>query len=467
MNNRHTPPGPGGRWGINTLLAFQRDPLTFFSGVRRSYGDIANVRMLGREITLFASPEYAYYFLVENAQNFSSGASRGILRRFLGEALLTTDGDIHRRQRRLVQPAFHRKRVESYAATMTAQTQQMLAQWKVGDEVDMSQALQELTLRIIVQALFDVDLETQGTTLSHLFTTVIESQRPGPIGETLAAMNIGPVRQARVARDKLDAFVYQLIAQRRAEGRDHGDVLSMLLAARDEDGAPMSDLQIRDQAMTLMAAGHETTSISLAWTFYLLSRNPDKYDRLRAEVADVLGGRTATAADLPRLPYLDAVITEALRIYPPAWTVNREALEPFNLGGYHFPAGTRAIISQWVIHHLPEVWGDPEVFSPERWTPEFRQSLPRGAYFPFGAGPRICIGMPLAEMEARLLLATILQRFTPRVVPGWPVEPRPRVTIRMKHGIRMRLDAPATPATPTVAGTLSATSPATSAWPTP
>ena len=329
----------------------------------------------------------------------------------------------------------------------------------------MSQALQELTLRIIVQALFGVDLESQGTALSQLFTAVIESQRPGPIGETLAAMNIGPVRRARVARDKLDAFVYQLITQRRAEGRDHGDVLSMLLEARDEDGQPMNDLQIRDQAMTLMAAGHETTSNSLAWTFYLLSRNPDKYDKLRAEVANVLGDRPATTADLPQLPYLDAVITEALRIYPPAWTVNREALHPFELGGYQFPAGTRAIISQWVIHHLPDVWGDPEVFRPERWTPEFRQSLPRGAYFPFGAGPRICIGMPLAEMEARLLLATILQRFTPHTVPGWPVEPRPRVTIRMKHGIRMRLDAPATP---TVAVTASATSPATiSTRPTP
>ncbi|HET9111204.1 MAG TPA: cytochrome P450, partial [Ktedonobacterales bacterium] len=164
-----------------------------------------------------------------------------------------------------------------------------------------------------------------------------------------------------------------------------------------------------------------------------------------AEIATTLGERPATAADLPRMPYLDAVIMESMRIYPPAWTVNRTALEPFELGGYQFPAGTRVIISQWVIHHLPEVWGDPEVFRPERWTPEFRQSLPRGAYFPFGAGPRICIGMPLAEMEARLLLATILQRFTPRVVPGWPVETRPRVTLRMRQGMRVRLEAAEAP----------------------
>jgi cytochrome P450 len=447
MAPRHSlPPGPGGRWGFATLAAFQRDPLTFFSGVQRSYGDIARVRMLGREVVLFSRPEYAWYFLVDHAQGFSSGASRDLLKRFLGEALLTTDGDLHRRQRRLVQPAFHRKRVESYAATMIGQTQQTLDRWHVGDELDLAQALQELTLRIIVQALFDLDLQEQGSELSQLFATVIENNRPGPLGETLARFNVGPIRRAQVARERLDHFVYGLIEQRRAEGIDHGDVLSMLLAARDEDGAPMSDLQLRDQAMTLMAAGHETTSNALAWTFYLLARNPDTYDKLRAEVGTILGVRPATAADLARMPYLDAVIMEAMRIYPPAWTVNRTALEPFDLGGYHFPAGTRAIISQWVIHHLPEVWGDPEVFRPERWTPEFRQSLPRGAYFPFGAGPRICIGMPLAEMEARLLLATILQRFTPRVVPGWPVETRPRVTLRMKQGMRVRLEAPGAPA---------------------
>ena len=443
MAIRHaTPPGPGGRWGLANVLAFQRDPLVFFSGLRRSYGDIVSVRMLGNEVILFSRPEYAYYFLVEHAQDFTSGLNRFVLKRFLGDSLLTTDGEVHRQQRRLVQPAFHRKRVESYAEAMTDQTRQMLAQWHVGEELDMAQALQELTLRIIVRALFDLDLAEHGTELSQLFGTVIDNQRVGPLEERLARWGVGPVRRAEHARERLDVFVYDLIAKRRAEGRDHGDVLSMLLDARDEDGAMMSDKQIRDQAMTLMAAGHETTSNALAWTFYLLSQHPEKYARLRAEVAETLGGRVPTVADLPRLTYLDAVISESMRIYPPAWTVNRDASAAFDLGGYHFPKGTRALISQYVIHHLPEVWGDPENFRPERWTPEFRQQLPRGAYFPFGAGPRICIGMPLAEMEARLLLATIIQSFTPRVVPGWPVESRPRVTLRMKHGMRVRLDAP-------------------------
>jgi cytochrome P450 len=250
-----------------------------------------------------------------------------------------------------------------------------------------------------------------------------------------------PSHQAFEARRALDKFVYALIGERRAEEGDQGDVLSMLLSARDQDGTALDDLQVRDQTMTFIAAGHETTANALAWTFYLLLRNPVQYDRLRAELARVLGGRTPTVEDLPSLPYLDMVIKESMRIYPPAWTLNRRALEPFELEGYRFPAGTRVVFSQWVIHHLPDVWGDPEVFRPERWDPVHGQQVPRGAYFPFGAGPRICIGMPLAEIEARLVLATMLQHFTPRVVPEWPVEPLPRVTLRLKHGLGVRLEA--------------------------
>jgi cytochrome P450 len=339
-----------------------------------------------------------------------------------------------------VQPAFHKKRVEGYAEIMTSQTEQMLDMWRPGAEVNIARELQELTLRIIVKALFDLDLQTQSHDLSQLFTDVIESQPPGLVSRGLPRLPFGREAKRMAAQEKLDEFVYGLIAQRRAEGADRGDVLSMLLKARDEDGAAMDDKQVRDQTMTLIAAGHETTSNALSWTFHLLSQNPSVYSRLLTEVRDVLGDRTPTVDDLPRLPYLDGVVTESLRIYPPAWTVNRFAREPFELGGYQFPIGTRAIIPQWVIHHLPEVWGDPEDFRPERWTPEFRQRLPRGAYFPFGMGHRICIGMPLAEMEMRLLLATILQRYTPRVIPGWPVEPFPRVTLRLAHGLGVRLE---------------------------
>ena len=439
------PPGPRGFPVVGSLPQFRRDPLSFFRGLRRSYGEIVQVTMLGQTVTLFMKPEYTYYFLVDHAQSFDSGSRRDIMKRFLGDALLTTDGEIHRRQRRLVQPAFHKKRVEGYAEIMTGQTQEMLDTWRPGQELDIARQLQELTLRIIVKALFDLDLQTQSHDLSQLFTDVIENQRPGLTSRGLPPLPWGGEAKGMAARAKLDEFVYGLIAQRRKDGVDTGDVLSMLLAARDEDGATMDDKQARDQTMTLIAAGHETTSNALSWTFHLLSQNPAVYARLLDEIHGILGTRPPTVNDLPRLPYLDAVITESLRVYPPAWTVNRYAREPFELGGYHFPAGTRAIIPQWVVQHLPEVWGDPENFRPERWTPEYRQSLPRGAYFPFGLGPRMCIGMPLAEMEMRLVLATILQRYTPRVIPGWPARPFARITLRVKNGLRVRVEPSRTP----------------------
>jgi cytochrome P450 len=446
------PPGPKGLPLLGSLLQFRRDPLAFISGVHRSYGRVATVRIFKRQVVMFFRPEHAQYFLVDHARSFASGSDRPLMKRFLGEALLTTDGDTHRAQRRLVQPAFHKKRVEGYAAIMTRQTLEMLDGWRVGDQIDIARALQELTLRIVVKALFDVDLQEQSAELSSLFTQVIEAQNPGVLGalpQGVLAWALKqrwlPMYKAVEAREGLNAFVYDLIARRRVEGRDTGDVLSMLLAARDENGEGMSDGELRDQAMTLIAAGHETTSNALSWTFHLLSRNPETYDRLRDEIASVLGGRTPTVDDLPKLTYLDWVIKESMRVYPPAWTLNRTALEPFELEGYSFPTGTRAVFSQWVIHHLPDVWGDPEVFRPERWDPANEQKLPKGAYFPFGAGPRICIGMPLADMEARLVLATILQHVTPRVAPGWPVEPLPRVTLRLKHGLLTRLDLPTAP----------------------
>lgn len=439
---RHTPPGPQGLPIIGSMLSLRNDPLSFFEGLRRSYGEIVRITVLGQQLNLFMKPEYSYYFLVEHAANFLSAAERDDMKRLLGEALLTTDGEVHRRQRRLVQPAFHKKRVEGYAEIMTRETSDMLDQWRPGQQVDINREMQELTLRIIVKSLFDLDLSAQSHELSLLFTDVIEGNRPRTPGNMiLQELPFTAEARAKEARNKLDAFVYEIIAKRRAEGVDHGDVLSMLLEAQDESGGTMSDRELRDQTMTLIAAGHETTSMALSWTFHLLSQNPAVYDKLLTEVRDTLGDRNLpTVDDLARMPYLDSVITESMRIYSPVWAINRTAINDFELGGYHFPAGSRCFISQWAVQRAPEIWGDPLNFRPERWTPEFKQNLPRGAYFPFGMGPRICIGMPLAEMEARLLLATILQRFTPREIPGWPVEPMPRVTLRMRHGLGVRLE---------------------------
>jgi len=442
------PPSPSGLPLVGNALQFGRDPLGFVRGVQRAYGDVAIVHM-GREraMVLFFRPEHVRYILVDGARLFNAGQGRDVMRQFLGEGLLTTDGAFHRQQRRLVQPAFHKKRVEAYAHIMVDYTRELLDEWTPGAEVDVARALQELTLRIVVRALFDLDLRTERGDLSSAFTAVIEGQNP-TLRRLLPFELPSPARDRALAgAARLDAFVYGLIAQRRAEGRDTGDVLSMLLLARDEeDGAGLTDRQVRDETMTLIAAGHETTANALAWTFYLLARNPGPRDRLLAELRDVLGGRPPAVDDLSRLPYLDWVVTESMRLYPPAWIVNRTAIEPFELGGYSFPAGTRVAVSQWVTHRLPEFWGDADTFRPERWDPATGQKPPQGAYFPFGAGPRICIGMPFAQLEARLVLAALLQRYVPALVPGWPVRPFPRVTLRLKHGLRMRLvPSPAAP----------------------
>ena len=449
MASYRLPPGPGGFPLVGNLPQFRRDPLAFIEGLHRACGSIATIHMMSHPVVFAFRPEHAYDVLVEHARIFGVGERPG-LRARLGASLLTTDGALHRRQRRLVQPAFHRKRVEGYAEIMTGQTVEMLRRWRIGAELDIADELRELTLRIIIKALFDLDLAEAGARLSCMFAAVVEAQ-PSAFGAMAprAILDL-PFMPGKAARDavrayaaELDAFVYRLIAQRRAEGVDRGDVLSMLLAARDEDGQPLSDVEIRDQAMTLIVAGHETTFTALSWTLDLLSQQPSAYVRLSAEVAATLQGRLPRAADVSALPYLDAVIQEALRLRPPAWVINRVALEPFVLDGYHFPAGVPLMVSPWILHHEPALWENVDVFRPERWLDGTTKNLPRGAYFPFGLGPRICIGMPLAELEMRLVLATILQQFTPVVAPGFRPIPRPRVTLRLANGLRVRLE-PAT-----------------------
>jgi cytochrome P450 len=434
------PPGPVPLPAVGNILQFRRDPLAFVRGVARSYGDIAAFHMSRVPVILLSRPEYVRYVLVDHARTFSNREFMRNLRQTLGDGLLTTDGEFHRQQRRLVQPAFHKKRVEGYAGIMVHHTEELLESWQPGQRIDIARAMQTLTMRIVAKALFDVDLRHEAPELGQAFTDVIEN----PVGLAFSLRGLPvdlpftPYHMHMEGRRLLDEYVFGLIARRRDEGRDVGDIVSMLLHAQ-ADNTSMSDQQIRDQTMTLLAAGHETTANALTWTFYLLSEHPGVREKLVTEVADVLEGRAPTVEDLPSLTYLDWVVTESMRVYPPAWTQGRYAQEEFELGGYTFPRGTGVMVSQWVMHHQPEIWGDPETFRPERWGPANGPQPPQGAYFPFGMGPRMCIGMPFAQLEARLLLATILQRFSPELVPGWPVVPRPRVTLRPKYGIQMTL----------------------------
>jgi len=438
------PPGPKGMPFFGSAFAFQSDPLRFVRRLQREYGSMATAYVGKLPFVFCFRPEHVRYFLTEQQKNFKkANRSRNNLKRLLGDGLLTIDGEYHRQQRRLVQPAFHKRRIESYANVMTQYTQEMLATWQPYAEIDMSQAMQQLTLRIIGQTLFHIDLIDRSRAIGQAFTDLIE--RPtGPFRSLVRVPFLTRKREQKASAGKelIDDFVYELIRRRRAGGKDMGDVLSMLLAAQDE-GNILSDTQIHDHVLTFVAAGHETAQNTLSWTFYLLSRNPAVRHKLQEELRAVLGGRAPTVDDLPHLPYLGWAINEAWRMMPPAWIISRQAIDAFDLEGYHFPAGTVVILSQWVIHNLPDVWGDPEVFRPERWQPEEAQKIPQGAFFPFGMGPRICIGMPFAEMETRLLLATILQQYTPELVPGFPVVPLPRVTLRPKYGMKMILE-PAT-----------------------
>jgi cytochrome P450 len=442
------PPGPKGLPVVGNALQFQRDPLHFVRETQRQYGRMATVHIGKQPLVLFFRPEHVRYILTENPRNFvkpnrGGGAN---LRYLLGDGLLTIDGDFHRQQRRLVQPAFHKRRVEGYADVMVQLTEEMLAQWRPGTEINIASAMQQLTLSIIAKTLFNVDSSPLIAELGLAFNAVINNGR-SRTSRRIVRLNLPFTKYGKVVAGKrtLDEFVYNLIAERREDGRDVGDVLSMLLHAQEE-GDTLTDKQVHDHVLTFVAAGHETAQNTLGWTFYLLSQHPDKRDKLLNELQTVLAGRSPTVADLPNLPYLAWVINESWRILPPAWIQGRRAVSDFELDDHHFPAGTISLLSQWVIHNLPDIWGDPEAFRPERWDPLNGQKVPQWAYFPFGGGPRICIGMPFAEMETRLLLATILQHYTPNLVPGFHVELQPRVTLRPKHGIRMRLEATKAPA---------------------
>jgi cytochrome P450 len=448
------PAGPKGLPLVGNVIQFQRDPLAFMRGTQRQFGNMARLHLGNETVVAFFRPEHVRYFLMEHPRNFikpNLGAGAN-LKAFLGDGLLTSDGDFHRQQRRLVQPAFHKKRVEGYANVMVQFTQEMLETWQAGTQLDMSQSMQQLTLRIILKSLFNIDSPAQVATLGHAFNTVINNSRRryGALARIERHLPLARNQRRDMGVRTIDDIVYELITQRRAEGRDMGDVLSMLLEAQDE-GNTMTDKQVHDQVLTFVAAGHETAQNTLSWTFYLLSQHPTVCDKLLAELQTVLAGRAPAVADLANLPYLEWVINESWRIYPPAWIQGRRAIEAYDLDGYHFPANTVALISQWVTHNLPDIWGDPENFRPERWNPASGQKVPQGAYFPFGGGPRICIGMPFAEMETKLLLASILQRYTPRLVPGFPVVLQPRVTLRPKHGMLMILEAaPKLASVPTV-----------------
>ena len=435
------PPGPPRSLLSTIVYRPGRDPLKFFSELARTYGDLVYVHMGGEQVFLVSDPALVRDVLVTNQRLFMKGRGLERAKRLLGEGLLTSEGAVHVRQRRLIQPAFHRDRISSYAEVMTGYADRVRGSWVDGQTIDASQEMMRLTLGIVGKTLFDKDVESQAREVGDALAAVMDSfwMQMLPFYELLEKLPLGALRRSREARARLDAIIYGIIAERRQSHHDRGDLLSMLLSAQDEegDGRGMTDQQVRDEVMTIFLAGHETTANALSWSWHLLSGAPEVEASLHEEIDRVLQGRLPTLADVPLLPVTERIVTEAMRLYPPAWIIGRRALADYPIGGYVAPKRSIIVISPYVIHRDARYYSEPDRFNPDRWTPEFKAGLPPFAYVPFGGGARRCIGESFAWMELVLVLATVAQHWKLVSIPGHPVETQPVVTLRIKHGLKM------------------------------
>ena len=440
--SRKLPPGPSPESWTASFKNYSRDPLSFMPQLVRDYGDIVTMRYYNFRVYFISHPDFIEQVLVAHNRKFIKGRILRKNRRLFGDGLLTSEGDFWLRQRRLAQPAFHRARIASYADTMVKYADRLLAEWKGGEQRDIHAEMMRLTLQIVAKTLFDADVDQDAKDVGRALAALME------LNSDFRKLILTPTWlptprniRAAVAIRRLDKIIFRFIAERRKSGKDAGDLLSMLLAARDEDGSRMTDRQLRDEAITIFLAGHETTANALSWTWMLLSQNPAVETKLHAELDAVLAGRTPSLDDLPKLRYTGHVITESMRLYPPAWGMARVAIEDVEIGGYSIAKGCGVSLAQWVVHRDPRWFDAPEEFCPERWEGDLMKRLPRFAYFPFGGGPRQCIGNNFAVMETTLLLATIAQSFRIRLVPGHPVVPMASITLRPRYGIRGKLEA--------------------------
>ncbi len=443
-NSNGLPAGPTARYPFQFLVEVARNPLAMMIAMARDYGDISHYKIGPQHLFFFNHPDLIRDVLVTNQKNFHK--SRGLERakRLLGNGLLTSEDEFHLRQRRLAQPAFHRQRIAAYATTMVDFAERTRSTWTDGRTVDMHTEMMRLTLGIVAKTLFDADVDSEAGEIGSAMTTAFESFNYAmlPFTEHLEKLPLPAVRRFNAARDRLDKTIFRMIGERRAGGEDRGDLLSMLLLAQDTegDGTGMSDAQLRDEALTIFLAGHETTANALTWTWYLLSQHPEVEARLHAELDSALGGRRPTFEDLQILPYTRMVLSESMRLYPPAWAIGRRALKSFNALGYEISAGSVVLMSQYIMHRDARFFPEPERFDPERWTAESQAQRPKFSYFPFGGGARVCIGEQFAWMEGILLLATIAQQWRMRLDPGQVVDIQPLITLRPKHGMRMTLE---------------------------
>ena len=453
-------PGPTGRLGA--LVSMSGNPLDYFTELREQYGPVVRVPLGFRNLYLVSDPELVNEVLVNSHRNFSKAtmpAGRGKweapLSVIFGNSLTTSDGEYHRKQRRLIQPMFHHERIAGYGRAFAEISDDIQSGWRDGDRLDMAVEMIELTLAVVARTIFDVSLDSE---MARTVRTAIPRDEGPlrwdslPFARYLAKLPLAGNKRFFEGRDKLDSIVYELMAERRQGDLQGADLLSLLLAARDADtGEPMEDHQVRDEAITLLMAGHETTANALTWSHHLLGSHPEARQRMYAEIDEVLGDRLPTVEDLPRLPWTDAVLCEAMRLYPPIMGMARRPLDDFELCGYRIPKDSFVAIVPWVNHRDPKWWPQPELFAPQRWLKDpqaadasdelaghaVRPGRPRLAYLPFGAGPRQCIGNTFSQMEGVMALATLGRHWEFEPVPGFDVDLQARITIRPRHGLPM------------------------------
>jgi cytochrome P450 len=429
------------------------NPILLFEHLAKTFGPVSHYKLGGSNIVFINDPELIREILVTQASSFIKERTQNRMKILLGEGLITSEGEFHMRQRRIAAPAFHRQRIQAYAEMMVERGAAMRASWQPGQTFDMSAAMMELTLEIVARTLFATDvtaaireINDEVNVIMRLYNYLIAL----PKAESYLRWPIPGLIRFRKARATLDAQVYRMIAERRASNEDRGDLLSMLMAARDEGETTadagrnpsvpqtgMSDRQLRDEVITIFLAGYETVANALTWTWYLLSENPGAAERMQHEIDEALRGRLPTLEDIPQLRYTEMVFAESMRMYPPAWAMGRQSTQVVELGPYRLPAGTYFFFSQYILQRSQEFYPEPLRFDPERFTPEQKAVRPRFAYFPFGGGSRQCIGEAFAWMEGVLILATLAQRWIFHMVPGQTVDVQPKITLRPKYPMMM------------------------------
>lgn len=444
MSTSPYPRGPRvSRLGGFLLATRRRDILQFLMKVAGDYGDIAHFQIGPKRIFLLNHPDYIKDALTRHYESFVKGRQVRRTRHFLGDGLLTSEGDFHRRQRRLIQPAFHRQHFTAHESVIMEEGTRLRKRWQHGQQLDIMREMKRLMLAITSKMVFDTKTEAEADEINEAVALVISQFQlfGSPLGSLLAKLPMSGARRVRKAEDRLDAIVRGRITERRLSGENHGDLLSMLIAALGEPSSDtqMDELTVRDEAVTFFLAGYETMGTALAWTWFLLAQDRAVQAELHAELDSVLDSRLPALDDLPHLRYTKMVFAEAMRMYPPAWVLARYLIKDFETGGYVMPAGSIVILSQYLMHHDSRYFPDPLRFDPRRWTSELKATRPQYSYFPFGGGPRGCLGEGLAWMQGTLLIATIAQRWRVQVVSSHPVELNPLITLQPKRKIMLQL----------------------------